>query len=311
MTTKVLGRRAILEGLGRGGVASTTSAGSGGGSTLVCTDFKSTILPTDHFDRVWFHVPTATAPRQRRGATNALTVASGTITFDDVMGSQIGTSTTFEWCPLLPIVNGAAMGAGPSIEHCFYEALRHLVFQDEVTIAVVADQDEYPLTTWAPWLDRSERLVKVLEPNPVSASRKPIDATWRGVTLVLDGETPRLRLDAPLRSATGNLTLRALRPADTWFKTSGTWVETAPGSVLAAETDEVKPDLRHMREAGLVFALQTLAATREGPRRAEYQAMYERQLGIARALPFWDATRDDLLPRPNSGAQAAPMAEAA
>lgn len=312
MTTRVAARRAILAGLGRGGVATTTSAGVIGGGTLVCTDFLSTLLPADFLDRAWVHVPTATSPRQRRVAASGLTIASGTVTFESTFGSQIGISTVFEWSPLLPLITAPATGETPSIEDALYEALRHLAFPDEISPSIATTAD-ISLATWAAWLDRSDRLLAVLEPAPV-ASLAPIDASYRfeGHTarLLLDGETPKLRLNVLYPTATGSLTLQVLRPADTWFRVSGTWTETAPGTALAAETDEVRPDLRHCREAGLVFCYQALAASREGARRAEYQAKYEQQLAIARDLPFWDHSRDDLLPRPGDEGKA-PATEAA
>ena len=64
------------------------------------------------------------------------------------------------------------------------------------------------------------------------------------------------------------------------------------------------------RAAAVVAAIQAaggsaLAIAADISDRAEYQAMYERQLGIARALPFWDHSRDDLLPRPQQQVVAA------
>lgn len=296
-TTKVAARQAILKGLGRGGVATTTGGGST--STLVCVDYKSTVYQADYFDNAWFHVPTATAPKQRRAKDDALAPGSGTITVDDVFGSIIATSTQFEWSPLMPLISGAATGDGPSIEDCLYEALRHLVFPDEITQAITTTND-IPITgvaNVANWLDRSDRLVQVLEPNPFAAGGELVDSSFRDWKLILDGETPKLRFSIPFSSATGNLTLRVLRPADTWFKTGGgvTWSEVTPGTALAAETDEVKPDLVHIREAGLVFALQALWKEREGPRRGEYHTAFLEQLAVARDLPFWDHTRDDLV----------------
>lgn len=310
MTTLANALLAMIEGTGRGGSFLTTSAGNVGGTTLISTDFKSAaLLPTDHLDGVWFNVPSATAPRQARSTTTALGISTGTVTLDVALGSQIGSGVTVRWSPLLPIVAAAATGESPSFESCLYEAMRHLLFTDEVTTAIVADQDSYSLTTWAAHLDRSDRLVAVLEPTPHPARTIPIEMDPDTYELIFDGETPKLRLVAPFAASSGNLTLRVNRPADTWFKVSGTWTETAPGTALAAETDEVKPDLRHCREAGLVFVYQAKAQSTEGPRRAEYQARYEAQLAIARQLPFWDFSRDTLLPRPGGAAQ--PAQEAA
>ena len=318
-TAKATALVGLIEATGRGGVFDTTSAGNVGGTTIVSTNWQSAaLLPTDHLDGVWMNVPSITAPRQARVTPTGLTIGSGTIALDVALGAQVGSGVTVRWSPLLPIVSAASV-SGPSFEDCLYETLRHLLAPDEVSVAV-ATTPEIPLSTWASWLNRSDRLVGVLEPSPVSGyaaldtGYRPrlVTSRWgdmrygednvRDIRLVLDGEAPMLRLTVPYAAASGNLTLQVLRPADTWFKTSGTWTETAPGTALAAETDECLPDMRHLREAGLVFVYRALAASREGPRRAEYQAKYEAQLALARQLPYWDHSRDDLEPRPPSAA---------
>lgn len=291
MTTLTQARRAILEGLGRGGVYTSTGAGST--STVVCSTFKSTELPTDHLAYAWLHVPSASSPRQRRVKQTGLAPGTGTITVDDVFGSSIGSAIDFELSPLLPPIDGGVKGMAMSLNQCANEAARHLCFQDEISVTITTNAT-LSLTTWASWLDRAERLVAILEPSPFGEA--PIDASWREIEFDRDAEAPTLRIKRRFGVATGTLTLKVLRPADSWIAVGGTWAESTVG--LVNESDIAKPDLRHFREAGLVFAYQTLADARSGPRREEYRRKYEQQLALARTLPFWDHTRDDLLPRP-------------
>ncbi len=307
MPTLTQYRRALLEGIGGGGVYTTDAIGST--TTLVCAGaFKSSVLPADHLDNAWIYVALSTFPRQHRVAANGLAPSTGTITLAGALGAGVIADVPFELSALLPLIDQGSKTPGISLTQCVNLALRHMLVPDELTVAIPASA-EVSLATLT-WLDRVDRLRAVLEPSPV-ANGAVIDASWRfrpgEPLLTLDAELPKLRLTAPFGTATGNLTLQVLRPAETWLKVGGTWGEVAPGTGMTAESDEGKLDLPSVVIAGKVFAYQSLAQSRSGARRAEYQAKYEAALAEARALRYWDSSMDKLQPRPpaESGREAA------
>lgn len=295
MPTLTAYRRALLEEIGGGGVYVATASGAANGSTVVCSAaFTSSPLPSDHLGLAWIHVPSITAPKQQRITATGLNPANGTITVGNGFGAQVTSAMTFEISARIALVDGSEKSPGLSLNQCVNLALRHLLVPDEISVAITTS-DEISLATWQ-WLDRADRLRGVLEPSPV-AGRAAIDAAWRvhraedGNLLTLDAELPKLRLNAPFSTATGNLTLQALRPAHTWIKSSGTWAEDADG--LGAEADEAKPELDDVVMAAKPFVYWELAR-RTSERQAEYQGLYEQTLAEARALRYWDSTRDKL-----------------
>lgn len=291
MPTRTQLRRALLERIGGGGVYTTDGNGNVGGSTLICASgFKSSLLPSSHLKQAWLYAPLATFPRQRRIASIA--GGSGTITLEEALGQQINSGFGFEISSLLPLDQDTSAGTGQSLNQIITESIRHQNFPDEISLSITTG-DEYSLSTWSAWLDRPSRLLKVLEPAPM-AGRAPIDSSFRGWDLILDGEMPKLRCKMPFSVATGSLTLSALRPGDSWLNNAGGgWVEST-AVLLDAETDEVRLPLADVVEGALPFAYAAIAQSRSGQQREEYFARARDALANARRLATWDRTRDTL-----------------
>lgn len=307
MATKREYRQDLIRAMSSGGAALTTSAGNGGGTTLVSTTAfaSSSLLPTDHLDGAWIYVATATAPRQRRVAPGGL--SAGTITVDAAFGSQIQTTSEFEWSRLIALINDGTRGAETSADECVNDALRHMVFADEISVAVTTS-DEISLITYQNWLDRPERFRGAREPSPVSG-RAPIDMGWRfegGVAAVTwDGERPKLRLRAPFGQAIGSIVVQVNRPAETWIALSGgSWAEATDGFSLSSgatrDLDQAKPPIREVTTCALPFAWRAVMETKSGSTRAVYRQFYLDALAAARASTYWDKTRDDLRPPPSA-----------
>lgn len=301
MPTTTAHRQDLLKALGGdpSGVYTTTSAGST--STLISTQFKSTLLPADYLDGCWVFVPTATAPRQRRMPKSGLTVASGTLTVDDVFGSAIGSGVDFEVSARLPLVNeGPAGMGGSSLMGCLNLGLGHLWVPGAETLALVTGQNAYSLASWA-YIDRPERLVGVRQTGADGTSRIPTTRSWelRGDP---DDAGYEIHFAQPfVFTGSQSVYLVTRQPADRKIRVGGTWTLVADGRGLSAESDESGVDLTTATTAALVFCYRALA-TRPGPQQQLYRELYADQLAEARRLRFWDHTRDTLEPRP----QAAP-----
>lgn len=290
-TQKVL-RRAVLDELGGSGVYTTTGAGST--TTLVCTDaFKSSAVPASHLPFAWIHVPTATAPKERRVPQTGLDPTTGTITVDAAYGSSIGSSTEFEVCNLMPLIDSGNKSAGLSVNQCINLALRHLTVPDLLDVPTVAGAQSYSLATYAEWLDSIERLDPMSGGpiwDPARASGWPKMPSrihnWR---LSFDGGTPTLHFLEKAYPRSGFIFQIAVkRPAYTLISGS----ESTVG--LAADTDTTIANRNDVVTAALVFAYKALAEGRGGWVSGEYADKYVTQLADARRLLAWDHSRDQL-----------------
>lgn len=292
MTTRLAARQALLARLGGGGVYVSDSNGNVGGTTVICANgFKSSLLLSTHLKQAWLYAPLVTFPRQRRIASIA--GASGTITLEDALGQQINSGVDFEISSLIPPDQDTSAGIGMSLNQALVESARHQNFPDEVTLSIVADADSYSLATWAAWLDRKARLLRVLEPHPISG-RRPIESPpARGWELVLDGELPKLTCRMPFSTSTGSITVSVLRPGDSWINDGGAgWAESTIGP--DGESDEVRLPLVDWVEGALPFCYLAIARSRTGAERQEYVALYQQALAAARRMATWDRTRDAL-----------------
>lgn len=165
--------------------------------------------------------------------------------------------------------------------------LSRLLVPDRVALAITTSRT-YSTATW-PWLDRETRLVRVLEPSPVSGGL-PFDARWRNPKLRLDGPTPTLTLDVPFTSASGDLTLEVLRPGDTLI--SG--AESTAGYTAAADIAIVS--LNDVVAVTLLEAFAVLRQRSVARPQGSYMDRHKEQLAICRKLAYWDWTLDSEAP---------------
>ena len=167
-------------------------------------------------------------------------------------------------------------------------ALRRLLVPDRVALSITTGE-EYATTTW-PWLDRPDRLVRVLEPPPVGT--RAIDSSWRGWSLTLDAQTPVLEVDVPFLTATGSITLEVLRPANTWIKTGATWAETPVSSGLLNDTDEAIPGIEDVLPVALMEAYRALVNRSPGRPNGNWSKLFADARTEARKTRYYDITSE-------------------
>lgn len=139
------------------------------------------------------------------------------------------------------------------------------------------------------WLDDPARLIRVTEPHPLG--RSPLASDWRGWRLVVEGETPRIGVDAPFKADGAPLTIEAVRPLATWVAVAGVWGESTTGptndsdQVMLASAEEALP-------AMLYVAYRALTARPPGNPYPQAAALMGTWLAEARKSALWDRLRD-------------------
>ena len=282
MPTLLALRQALARAMGDLEVVGTTSAT---GTTVVSPSLQNATAnaSTGRYNGHWLYVSTGTGIGQQRVVTtNGYDPATGTLTVNTAWATNPSASTLeiSRWFPAIPEV----LVGTTDYRTIINRALSMLVVPDEITLSVTTS-DEYALTTWQAWLDRPERLVRVLEPSPL-ASRAPIEVPPRGWELVLDAQLPKLRTQRPFSASTGNLTLQVRRPANTWIAVASTWGESAVG--LSADTDEAKPTVADVVTVALAEAYQVLLHRSVGAPNGPWLELWQAQRELARGVKYYD-----------------------
>jgi hypothetical protein len=250
---------------------------TGASSTTVTATTLSdgtSVSSVNRYDGAWVYSPTP-ASQQRRVRTGGLNPMTGTLTVD-VPWTAPFVGTEIEITRLMPSA-GSALEA-TDYNSCINRAASKLLIYDRVTIPITT-ADTYPLTS-QPWLDRPERLLRVLEP-PATGTR-PIEASWRSPKLVWSGGYPSLELDAPFDFASGNLTLEVMRPCDSWI--GG---ERAPGTGMTTDPESCLAPLEDIALLALMEVLYVLMQRSPG-RPGQWEVRYSEAKERAEALYFFD-----------------------
>jgi hypothetical protein len=274
---------------------------SAGSSTTVASAFlvnNTTNASTTRYNGRWCYISSGTAIGQlRRVRSNGYAPSTGTLTTTPDWGVSPAASDTLELTSLFPAIP-STLGEDTDYRSILNRALALLMIADRIAPSITTGT--VSLATW-PWLDRDERLVRILEPSPVSG-RAPVDSSWRGWRLVLDGEAAFLEPRIPFASASGALTLEVLRPANTWIRTGGTWTETSPASGLAGDTTEAVPSIDEVRTVGLMVAYEALMNRTTGQPNGDWAKRWATQNEMAHRLLRFDATRERVAVAPEAGA---------
>jgi len=281
-------RRALARALDDLGVYTLTSPTA---STLICTLLvnASPGASTHRYDGRWLYLA-APIPQQRVVTTGGYNPGDGTLTFAPT-ATPATAGTEVELTGLFPSLS-VALSEDTDYRTLVNRALAALLVHDRLTVAITT-ADSYPIAAY-PWLDRMERLVGVLEPSPVSG-RRPVDAGWRGWRLVVDGPTPRLEVNAPFATASGDLTLDVLRPANTLV--NGTDSTTG----LVDDTDTAVPAIEEFLPVGLMEAYQALMSRTPGRPNSNWHQKWAEAREMAHRLRAYDRTSEIEATAPPAG----------
>ena len=299
-TTQRQARQALAAALDDLQLVTVSSSSS---STFVSGNLinATTSASAERFNAAW--VFDGTQQRVARHAGYA--PSTGSVTIDPTwtapaVGTEMEITRKF---PSFP----PPLGGDVSYRTLLNRAAAKLVIEDRITL-VVGTSDAIRLTRW-PWLRNRARLVRVYEASPISG-RRAVDAEWRGIHLVLDGQTPTLELDVPLRTSTAQLFLEVLRPASTWIATDGVWAETDPAGGYVNDDDECEASVNELVAAGLAEAYFALMNRNPGRPNGEYEKKWAAADAAARSLLRYDATQERTSEAPTEGTAVQPTAAA-
>lgn len=264
-----------LDDLGQYAVAAVTGT-TATLSALVTTASNPSTLG---YDTAYLHAAGyAVSERVKAGghnaATGVLTIARSGWNTSPTVGQVLDVTRLFP-------MTGGVQGEETSYYDLVRRALRHLAYEDEISLTTVADSRDYSLGTWAAWIT-PERVLALLDAKrdanaPEMASSRRFEVRMRVGTHRL------IFLDRGFSSGGYTFKLRVLRPA--WSLVSG--VELATGPV--EDTQTVNVSLADVTTVGLWCAYETLAA-RTGVQRpaGDWQQKAKDQLAACRRLRAWD-----------------------
>lgn len=308
-TTLKQARQALGRGVG-GWIPAVASAGSQSSATLP-EAFASSTMPSSALAFRWLFSPLSIVPRQRRVLETGL--SGGVVNLDGLLGTPITSGTVVELSSYLPCVQqdgNFGQSFQPGLHECLQWASEHiLVPQTDYLLQLVSNQRFYDLPLW---LMHQERLLSVQHRAPTGSASGPewVDAESHGHVweIVSAADGPQLHFHAPYRFTGGPhmLNLSVLRPANTWVKVGGVW---ADGTGMTNETDEIGVELDQLIPVALAYAYAAIRDSRTGTGRATFDAMYERQVALARQVRGYDHATD-IDPSVGAGTQQAPVARA-
>jgi hypothetical protein len=281
-----------LDDIGIYGIASATATTV----TITALADSTTNASSNRYDGRWVYFASGTSiGTQRRVTAGGFTPGTGTLTFE-LGGVTAGAGDIVELTALYPAVE-QVQGEDSSYRSIVNRAAGYLAKRAEVETAITTAYS-YPLDGF-PYVDRAERLVRVLEPGPTG--RQPINAAWRGWRWRPDTAGGFLELSTPFTTASGALTLEVIRPVKNWVYTAaGGWATSLDG--LTNETDFFDLNEEDLLDTARMVAYETLVARTPGrplPGAAD-QAKFWRERAMASIL--WDHTQ--MAPPPPQAATA-------
>lgn len=268
-------RRAIARALDDLGVFTVAVSGASSVTSVDLADL-TTAASANRFNGAWVYA--CESLQQRRALNGGLTPATGQLNLNYTW-TLVSAGTEIEVTRRFPS-RSQVPGEDLSYNDIVNRALAKLLVPDRMTVPITT-ADSISLSAYR-WIDRPERLVRVLEPPPVGT--RPVDASWRGPKLVLTAGVPTLEFRTPFDVASGSLTLDVLRPADTLV--SG--VETAPGTGLTVDTQTAIAPLEDVVLVGLMESYQALSNRDPGRPGGNWAAKYADARERAEAAMFFD-----------------------
>ena len=262
------------------GIHSSASASPAASRQCVSQDLPSRARDPQHFDDWRLQVLASPGGQLTVGQSRVLAPGSydpaiGTLTVERVFAGSSGVpgvGDIAEILPYFPAVRGQLADVG--YLELINLALRDLWTDDLVTLTTVANVHDYDLSTRT-WLDRPERLRRVLDPP--RASGYPAAPAWRRPELLINGPNPLLRFRTPYTASGEEILLEVRRPADT--------LVNGADSVLGLTSDAstAVPEVREVVTVALYYAYRALR-DRGGEDAPRWAALADRQQKLARKL---------------------------
>jgi hypothetical protein len=268
---RMLGRR-----LGSLQVATTTSDGEPGGTTVISTGL-STVLDSNRY-RGWWAMPTdgVSNGQIRVVGETALNPLDGTMLFSPSFTSQIVAGTEVEFSKLLP---HDELGGLLGLHQALNLALAECWVMDRLALVGVANQATYDISALGDWLD-PESISEFYGPVLSSSIRV---APWGGFAARQDGGV--INLDVPPGLSGGAaMALELTRPADTVIKINGVWTDQQQG--FQNDTDECLLQPAFLVEVALAHCWESLAQTTTGAAAARYAVKAEDQRKRVNIMKF-------------------------
>jgi len=287
------------------GTGTTTSAGTT--TTVVSTDFKMVSGDTRGLDAGWVYFGTGTLAGQCRPIQiGGLDIDTGTITVANPFTTTTPDATEFEVhlrypvkrCPGTPTVAGYL--------EIFNDAMTRLWGWDDLTVVSVDNQTEYPIPiTTYPFLEETERVIDVLDPEGTDGVRHSTSQTW---SIHDDAELPVIVLSDGYSAATTPWYLRVARPSWTRIKVAGvTWTEVTQAALnvgqagFAIDTDETHARMRDLLAMGITESMNHLGMKQPSMEANEWEARRLYWANVAgqckfRRLPRRNISRQGMKP---------------
>ncbi len=246
---RMLGRR-----LGGLQVAMTTADGLPDGSTFKSTGM-ATMIDSNRY-RGWWAMPTdgVSAGVIRTIGDTALNPLDGTVIVAPPFTSQIVQGTQVELTKLLP---SEELGGLMGLRQALNLALAECWVIDRLALAGVANQATYDISQLGDWLD-PETISEFY--GPVLSAGIPL-SPWGGFQARQQGAVVALDVAAGI-STGATMSLELTRPADTFMKVGGVWLDGQQGFVN--DDDECLLQPTFLSEVALVYCWESLAQVTTG-----------------------------------------------
>jgi hypothetical protein len=261
-------RRMLARRLGALQVSTTSGDGKADGSTLVATSLANQ-FDSDRY-RGWWAMPTdgLSAGAVRTIGTDALAAVTGELTVAPKFPTQILRGVQVELHKMLPPDDqDGYMG----LRACLNLALGECWVIDRHAFTTISQSQVWDLSAFGDWMD----------PQAVVEVYSPPLTTDSNVVVPFGGFQGRQSLDqmlvdvSPGWSTGWTAGVELTRPADTYMKQSGAWVNTNGGFQVDADESLIQPQF--LVELALKHAYRALSMQSSGAEKAQYTALADAQ----------------------------------
>lgn len=249
-------RRSLADEVGRLAILMTTSTPSIATTPdalrqILASEMQADGQLPDSLDGCWVYVVDgAQAGAVRRILSGTYDSGDASILVDRPFAAALASGTEIEITDTLP---AKRYGLTIGFREVINTALETLPVPDRVDIDIVANQLRYSLAGYA-WPIKG--LGGVYEPR--ASSDDPLIPTYQSVGLSFDADEPQLVLGSGFSTGTADeFTVELLRPATTWIRVGGSWIDSTTG--LVNESDAALYDVKTVVVKAIPTAKERIA----------------------------------------------------